>query len=218
MNDWTGATGKELLNTTYLNSLDSTSQSLISNAKYYLGGLGVESADKQGGIKAFQTTGVQLYSYERKIQNGNCSYDSASECYLGTECYYYGTNPNSWTGKIGLIYSSDYFYASSNCENKMIYDPSNENIDNLPSGKDIMACNDTNWLYNLKVNEWHLTQISYMPVGVLALASFGDIFINGAASGEINDQLAARPVLYLTSSAKITGESGTSSNPYTLGL
>ena len=218
MNDWTGATGKELLNTTYLNSLDSTSQSLISNAKYYLGGLGVESLDKQGGIKAFQTTGVQLYSYERKIQNGNCSYDSASECYLGTECYYYGTNPNSWTGKIGLIYSSDYFYASSNCENKMIYDPSNENIDNLPSGKDIMACNDTNWLYNLKVNEWHLTQISYMPVGVLALASFGDIFINGAASGEINDQLAARPVLYLTSSAKITGGSGTSSNPYTLGL
>ncbi len=29
---------------------------------------------------------------------------------------------------------------------------------------------------------------------------------------------AVRPVLYLTSSAKITGESGTSTNPYTLGL
>lgn len=32
------------------------------------------------------------------------------------------------------------------------------------------------------------------------------------------DLLAVSPVLYLTSSAKITGESGTLSSPYTLGL
>ena len=32
------------------------------------------------------------------------------------------------------------------------------------------------------------------------------------------DLLAVRPVLYLTSSAKITGGSGTLSSPYTLGL
>lgn len=32
------------------------------------------------------------------------------------------------------------------------------------------------------------------------------------------DLLAVSPVLYLTSSAQITGGSGTSTNPYTIGL
>ncbi len=213
MNDWTGATGKELLNTTYLNSLDSISQSLISNAKYYLGGVGVESVDST--IKAFQTTGIQLYSYERKIQNGSCSYDNDAKGYLGTGCYYYGTNPNSFTGKLGLMYASDYFYASTNCENKMMYDLTDDNTDNLTSRKDIMACNDTNWLYNLKVNEWQLPQFSFgsgraLILGFNGFATFG-MYVNG-------DQFAARPVLYLTSSVKITGGSGTSADPYTLGL
>ncbi|MCI5734013.1 MAG: hypothetical protein MR297_02390 [Tenericutes bacterium] len=150
MNDWTGATLNTYLNGTYLNSLDSTSKSLISNAKYYLGGLGIESNDEQGKIKVGQTTGIQLYNYERKMQNGNCSYNSDEGCYLGTGCYYYGTNPNSFTEKLGLMYSSDYFYASENCENKMMFEfDSNTGDIAETSTKDIRACNTTNWLYNL---------------------------------------------------------------------
>ena len=202
--NWTGATLNTYLNGTYLNSLDSTSQSLISNAKYYLGGLGFESMDDQGIIKVGQTTGTQLYNYERKIQNGNCSLDSNTGHYLGTGCYYYGTNPNSFTGKLGLLYSSDYFYASENCENKILseyYINDDGNIGGFaePSTKDIRACNDTNWLYNLKIKEWILPQL--VDNGYVSL-----------------DQRAVRPVLYLTSSAKITGGSGTSSDPYTLGI
>ena len=218
MNDWTGATGKELLNTTYLNSLDSTSKKLISNAKYYLGGLGAESVDLQGAMKVYQTTGIQLYSYERKIQNGSCSYDSDAGGYIGTGCYYYGTNPNSWVGKIALMYSSDYFYASANCENKMMIeayiDDNNELQLAETSTKDIRACNDTNWLYNLKVDEWHLPQFSYVPNYALHLVSVGVFLDDGVGVY----RFAARPVLYLTSSAKITGGNGTSSSPYTLGL
>ena len=217
MNDWTGATGKELLNTTYLNSLDSTSQSLISNAKYYLGGLGTESLDLQGAMKVYQTTGIQLYSYERKIQNGSCSAVKNGN-YVGTGCYYYGTNPNSWVGKIALMYSSDYFYASANCENKMMIEAYIDDDNELqlaePATKDIRACNDTNWLYNLKVDEWHLFQLSSDPTLAFILVSVG-IFDSGNVS---DDQFAARPVLYLTSSAKITGGTGTPTDPYTLGL
>ena len=214
MNDWTGATLNTYLNGTYLNSLDNTSQSLISNAKYYLGGLGMESLDDQGSIKATQTTGVQLYSYERKIKNDSCSYDNDANGYLGTGCYYYGTNPNSWTGKIGLMYSSDYFYASANCENKMMAELTDTGDLTETSTKDIRACNDTNWLYNLKVDEWHLPQFSYDLSLALNLGSVG-FFNNDYVRGF---QFAARPVLYLTSSAKITGGAGTSSSPYTLGL
>ena len=220
-NDWTGATLNTYLNGTYLNSLDSTSKSLISNAKYYLGGLGVEAGTDEAALKALQTTGVQLYNYERKIKNGTKCYKKDLEgvfLYYGTECYYHGTNPNSWTGKIALMYSSDYFYASENCENKImaeLYINDNGNVSLAePATKDIRACNDTNWLYNLKVNEWHLPQFSFVRYQALSLASVGII-------GNLNvrdDQCGARPVLYLTSSAKITGGSGTSTNPYTLGL
>ena len=204
-----------------MNSIDSTSQSLISNAKYYLGGLGAESLDDQDLIKAGQTTGVQLYSYERKIKNGTKCYKTDLEgvfLYYGTECYYHGTNPNSWAGKIGLIYSSDYFYASANCENKMMAETYIDDDNNVQpteiSTKDIRACNDTNWLYNLKVNEWHLPQFSAIPETTLGLVSVGFIG-NGKVAG---NQFASRPVLYLTSSVKITGGSGTSTDPYTLGL
>ena len=212
MNDWTGATLNTYLNGTYLNSLDSTSQSLISNAKYYLGGVGTVSEDEQDIIKYAQTTGVQLYSYERKIQNGNCSYDSDAGAYYGTECYYYGTNPNSWTGKIALMYSSDYFYASSNCENKIMYDVTDNNTDDLTSRKDIASCNDINWLY-LKVNEWHLPQVSVYSKGVLVLDIYGFFSFDVVYGNEL-----ARPVLYLTPNVQITGGSGTSTDPYTLGI
>ena len=216
MNDWTGATLNTYLNGTYLNSIDSTSQSLISNAKYYLGGVGARSFDELAGAEPLQTTtGVQLYSYERKIKNGSCSYDSRAQGYLGTECYYSGTNPNSFTGKIALMYTSDYFYASANCENKMTVEYTDAGKLAETSTKDIRACNDTNWLYNLKVDEWQLPQFSGVPCLAHSLDSIGVIYVYKEYVG---DQFAARPVLYLTSSAKITGGSGTSSSPYTLGL
>ena len=175
------------LNTTYLNSLDSTAQSMISNTKYYLGGF-------NGGTST--TTPVAMYSYERKIKN-----TKSNE-------FYYGTNPNSWIGKIGLMYVSDYGYASSNCEGKNLYIYGN-NTD------DIRQCNSTNWLYNIKINEWLLNQDPDYAYGVFYLHNVGYITDGGIA---YNYQYATRPVVYLKSNIKITGGDGTSTNPYTFGL
>ena len=189
-NNWARpATLNTELNTTYLNSLDSTSQSMIGQAKYYLGG---KTPTSNNG---YADTPLQFYSYERKIQN-----TTSNE-------FYNGTNPNSWVGKLGLMYLSDYGYASSNCENKKIYDSNS-------SSNDIRACNGTNWLYNIKVNEWLLPQnasYSSRAFGVLSGGCAFDYRVN-------NYQFAVRPVLYLISSAQITGGNGTSSSPYTLGL
>ena len=190
-NNWARpATLNTELNTTYLNSLDSTSQSMIGQAKYYLGG---KTPTSNNG---YADTPLQFYSYERKIQN-----TTSNE-------FYNGTNPNSWVGKLGLMYLSDYGYASSNCENKKIWDDSNS------SSNDIRACNTTNWLYNIKVNEWLLPQnarYSYYAFNVssLGFANYYNVY---------DFQFAVRPVLYLISSAQITGGNGTSSSPYTLGL
>ena len=180
------------LNTTYLNSLDSTSKSMIENAKYYLGGKKVIINN------GYVDTPLQFYSYERKIQNTT------------SDEFYDGTNPNNWVGKLGIMYLSDYGYASSNCENKKIWDGSGSN-----SSNDIRACNGTNWLYNIKEAEWLLPQRVIRSSDVFNVNSDG--FVHNI-SGVSDILLAVRPVLYLTSSAKITGGTGTSTDPYTLGL
>ena len=95
-NNWVRpASSNTYLNTTYYSSLNDD-KNLISNVKYYL-----------GGYNSTSTTSVDMYQYERKI-NGST--------------YYNGTNSNSWTGKIGLMYVSDYGYATENCEGKKIWD------------------------------------------------------------------------------------------------
>ena len=88
-NNWTGATLMKYLNGTYYNSLTNNGAiDMVDDAKYYLGGY----------TNANMTKDV-MYQYERKIS--------------GSGTYYYSSNPNSWTGKIGLMYASDYGYAAS---------------------------------------------------------------------------------------------------------
>ena len=188
-NNWARpATLNTELNTTYLNSLDSTSKNMISNTKYYLGG------KKTTWNDGYADTPLQFYSYERKTQNT-----------ISNE-FYNGTNSNSWVGKVALMYLSDYGYASSNCENKMLYSTKS-------SSDDLRTCNGTNWLFN-NATQWLLPQRasdSYHTFGVVSDGRVNDIDVS-------DDLFGVRPVLYLISSAQITGGNGTSSSPYTLGL
>ena len=174
-NNWTGATLKTYLNTTYYNTLSNIDeQSMIGNAKYYLGGY-------------TQSTGISkdmMYQYERKIS--------------GSNTYYYGTNPNSWTGKIGLMYISDYGYsASDTCTS------------NLSSYND-ETCTSNNWLYNIKKNEWLLPQRSNYSGDVFNIDADGLVGFNSAS----NNNYAVRPTLYLKYNVQISSGDGTSSNPY----
>ena len=179
-NNWTGASLNTYLNGDYYNTLTSEAQSMISSSKYYL-----------GGYNATSQTSQDMYSYERKISGSN---------------YYYGSNPTNWVGKLGIMYLSDYGYASSNCENKRIYDKNS-------SSNDIRACNTTNWLFK-SINEWILPQNASGSFNAFSVGSVG-VVLSGIVGG---DQNGVRPVLYLISSAQITGGNGTSSSPYTLGL
>ena len=195
-NNWTRpATLNTELNTTYLNSLDSTSKSMIGQTKYYLGGYESSSILTQ-----------DMYSYERKIS--------------GT-AYYNDTNPNNWIGKIGLMYVSDYGYASSNCETNIFVETASDGFPPATSTKDIRVCNDTNWLYNIKVNEWLLDHSPRSDDSTYSIYLFyiaGQGYIDCRYSTYAWSKLNVRPTLYLKSDVKITGGDGTSTNPYTLGL
>ena len=176
-NNWARpATLNTELNTTYLNSLDSTAKSMIGNAKYYLGGYN-DSLEIQKDV---------MYQYERKI-NGST--------------YYNGSNPNNWVGKLALMYASDYGYAASDECTQTLYN------------YDSATCKNNNWLFKGN-DEWMLPQrVSYSNDAFLVRS------VGGAGSYTVfNDRLAVRPVLYLISSAQITGGDGTIGSPYTLGL
>ena len=148
-----------------------------------------------GGYKDVVTpTPTTIYDFERKIS--------------GSGTYFFGTNPTNWVGKIGLMYASDYGYAGENCEDKLLY--------NSDTTKGIVGCNSTNWLYNIKTNEWLLNQYansSTANTSVYNILNNGQV--HGIASSSYNS-LSTRPVLYLKTSVMISGGDGTSSNPYTL--
>ena len=178
-NNWARpATLNTELNTTYLNSLDSTSKSMIGQAKYYLGGYGNSRIQKD-----------VMYQYERKIKN------------TPSNDFYYGKNPNSWVGKMALVYASDYGYAASN-ECTQILDKYYD-----------ATCTNNNWLFKSN-NEWLLPQFASRSESAFNVRSFGNVNYYNVNVG----QYGVRPVLYLISSAKITGGNGTIGSPYTLGL
>ena len=178
-------TGAEL--NTYLNG--DYYNTLTSEAQNMIG----NSKYYLGGYNNYSQTSQDMYSYERKISGSD---------------YYYGSNPNNWVGKLALMYESDYGYASLNCETKKLYYSSD-------STQDLRACNDTNWLYNIKVDEWLLPQFSGHYVIAFCVSSVG---IVDYAPNVDHNQFAVRPVLYLTSAVKITGGDGTESTPYQLSL
>ncbi len=180
-NNWTGATLQIELNGTYLTKLTSASQNMIGNAKYYLGGYNGQTV-----------TTDTMYQYERKSKN-----TTSNE-------FYYGTNPNSWTGKIAIMYASDYGYAAGEeCSRTLDY---------------YHYCKSSNWLHNSNVRQWMLTQESNENNVAWFSHTYGNI--QGAYVGNVvgSGSYAVMPVLYLKSNVKITGGSGTSSDPYTLGI
>ena len=183
-NNWTGSTLNTYLNGTYLIGLTSESQSMVGNAKYYLGGYNTSNIQKDA-----------MYQYERKITN-----TTDNE-------FYYGSNPNNFIGKLALMYASDYGYAASDvCTQTLDY-------------YDATTCINNNWLFNsdANLNEWTFNQNTENSLRAFIIYRIGCITID-MNSATFNSELAIRPTLYLTSNVQITGGTGTSTDPYTLGL
>ena len=180
INDWATASLQEELNTTYLNSIQSPYKEMISNAKWNLGG---SSANNDITTSMF---------YER---------ERGAEVYSG--------RPTEWTGQIGLMYPSDYGYATSggsttdraSCLAKELY--------NWDSVSD---CYNNDWLYDSSNHQWTLTPLSAYSDHVVTLASF--VYYNVV---NYTDH-AVSPTLYLSSNVRISGGDGSKTNPFTLSL
>ena len=185
INDWTTASLQEELNTTYLNSIQSPYKEMISNAKWNLGGTANFTSSSNGLTSHF-------YGYER-----------------GTTVY--TGRPTEWIGQIGLMYPSDYGYATSggssvnrsSCLATALYSWNNSSYSD---------CKNNDWLYDSSNYQWTLTPRSDYSYIVFdenssVLYSNANVTYN-----------AVSPALYLSSNVKITGGDGSESNPYTLSL
>ena len=185
VNDWSTASLQGKLNGTYLKSITSPSKEMIEDAVWKLGGAENYKSSSNG-------LASHWYTYER-----------------GTEVY--KGRPTEWTGKIGLMYPSDYGYATSGgnttnretCLNTALVDWYNHD-----------DCKNNDWLYKSVIFQWTLTSNSSVWYRVFQVYDSGLVGVSNAYN--VGD--AASPALYLNSNVKISGGEGTESSPYQLSL
>ena len=126
----------------------------------------------------------------------------------GTEVY--SGHATEWVGEVGLMYPSDYGYATSGgsttdraaCLAKELY--------NWRSGQGFSDCYNNDWLFNGSI-QWTLTPRSSLSNSVFYVYRIGTLYDNIANSGN-----GARPSVYLKSNISISGGDGSRNNPYIL--
>ena len=193
-NDWSAATLQQQLNNGYLNATDTTCNFYSSNTKTcYFSETGINSTAREmiesvvwnlGGTSSTSATSEVFYNAER-----------------GTTVY--SGRPTEWTGKVGLMYPSDYGYAvlASSCARTT----------NL-GRYNTTACAGNNWLKTGSY-QWTLTPSSSASINVFYVNIIGILSNYSAASG-----YGARPSIYLKSNIAIMGGDGTIDSPYQLSV
>ena len=119
------------------------------------------------------------------------------------------TRTATWTGKVGLIYASDFGYASNDeeCQNDLragqVYDADNSKYDYTN-----VKCKNDNWLHKSQWY-WTLSPYSGTPERVFIVSSGGIVYNYLALYS-----YGVLPSVYLKSNILIIGGDGTSLNPY----
>ena len=193
-NDWSGATLQQQLNNGYYNGTDSTCNFYSSYTKTcYFSETGLNSTARNmvesvvwnlGGISSTSNTAEEFYTAER-----------------GTTVY--SGRPTTWTGKVGLMYPSDYGYAvlASSCARTT----------NL-GDYDGTACAGSNWLKTGSY-QWTMTPRSSYSNHVFYVNYYGTLSNTIANYGN-----GVRPSIYLKSNIAVMGGDGSRSNPYEVSL
>ena len=170
-----------------INTLSDISLSLIEEAQW-----------NTAGIRSIQISEiVTAYITERSEQN-------AKMCSLGDYCNDGVLRTTNWKGKIGLIYPSDYGYASVNedCSRDILGNDS--------------GCNEKNWLHPSSGYYWTISayaRSTYANV-VWCISSSDRVYDYGASNAR-----GVRPTLNLKSNVTFVGEgNGTEESPYILGI
>ena len=239
-NDWTDSQLMMMLNPKdYLKSgytidnnivKDSKGQAIYQNmGSYYNGTSGCKPSAIASGADFtctsidFTSTGLKNDLTRNAIESvvwnlgGTASYTSASN---GLASHFYGYErgttvysgrPTTWTGKIGLMYPSDYGYATSGgsttdraaCLAKEMY-----NWD----GSGVSDCKNNDYLYKSGYIQWTLAPTSSYASYVFLVGGTGFVDSDNAFNSR-----GVRPVAFLKSNISITDVGlGTAESPFQL--
>ncbi|MBR1748290.1 MAG: hypothetical protein IJ743_00675, partial [Bacilli bacterium] len=177
--------------------LNEKAKSMIEKYTWSTGSNGTinlfEENNEQGNIK-------KIYEYERSNNTGKIC---ASESWCNDTV----NRTTTWEGYVGLMYPSDYGYATggevreSCLSRKKLYSDNNED------------CINENWIGQFGGFKWSLSPISYASY-VFTVDSFGSVISQNETSLSYSFVF---PTLFLIPSITISGD-GTPSDPYTLSL
>jgi len=197
-NSWAVASSNATLNGTYYNSFTEEAKEMTALTLWNIG----------------ETNGIQ-HNYAQTYG------DSAMQFYINER----GTRVNSertpkkptWLGRIGLMYASDYGFATSGggsytreaCLNRQ-----------LEFWNDIYDCYGNSWLFRSDRIQWTLSPKLDNYNSIFFILSSGEGSIGSVSTASINHNanLSITPALYLKSNVKITSGDGSSSNPFELSL
>ena len=206
-NDWTDSTLMEVLNSDAywnrtLGTCPSGNNGATTSCNFSSTGL-TEAAKNLIGDAVWNLGGTASYT---SASNGLASHFYGYE--RGTTVY--SGLPTYWLGKIGLIYPSDYGYATSggtttnrvSCLAKEMY-----NWDS-PSYSD---CRNNDYLFNSNSAQWTMTTNSSYSSTMFYVHTNAALYYSYAYLG-----YAVRPTAYLKSSVLITSGDGSQDNPYIL--
>ena len=204
VNDWSKADLMTELNTLYYNSTSGTCYTGKSNASklcdFTNTGLSAEARNLTadalyylGGSSTYQGLYADdYYTFERGTKVYGCGTDDGA-CPRAT----------TWTGRIGIIYPSDYSYATdlSVCTSDAYH-------------YDNDGCYDNDWLLYASNYQWTIAPRSSIESIAFRVHRTGFV----GSSLDVYNAAAVRPVQYLRSNVAIVGGEGTSGDPYQLEL
>jgi len=193
VNDWSTASLQTTLNGTYYNGTYATgafkndsTRNAIESVVWNLGGTANYTTSSNG-------LASHWYGYER-----------------GTTVY--TDRPTTWTGKIALMYPSDYGYATAggtttnreSCLAKELY-----NWD----GSGVSDCKNNDYLFKSSYSQWTLAPDSSNSRTAFRVSTRGYVRSNNL----VGSAFAVRPVAYLKSSISLSSVGdGSSTSPYQL--
>ena len=187
-------TGRYYNNSTSASNVDFTSTGLTDKAKSMIG----DANWYIGGTSSYSSSSNGLTSHFYKNERGVIVYSG---------------NSRYWTGKVGLMYPSDYGYATSggssknraSCMGKELYHWNDSSYSD---------CKNNDWLYNSSQDQWTMSPRADTSYYVFRVNTSGNV---GDYRTSFNP-FAARPVVHLKSTIKITGGTGSSTDPFILSV
>ena len=216
---------------------DSKGQAIYQNmGSYYNGTSGCQPAAVASGADFtctsidFTSTGLKNNLTRNALESvvwnlGGTDYSHYSTSSAGLASHWYGYergttvysgHATNWIGKIGLMYPSDYGYATSGnsttdratCLSKELYNWASYNWDSASD------CYSNDYLFNDSYDQWTLAPNSSGFNDAIIVGTRGSVIGNR----NVNATYEVRPAVFLKSNISITDGAGSSASPYQLKL